>query len=125
MGRAASFNVAQLLTYDASKQFAVQHLGTGGTETLGTHIIAALLAGAAATAASAPFENAKTHAQASSSRTSVVALCRTHGVAAMYRTELLLVAKNSTAYACCICSPRTSSNHGGPYAHIILYIFNS
>ena len=62
MGRAASFNVAQLLTYDASKQFAVQHLGTGGTETLGTHIIAALLAGVAATAASAPFENAKTHA---------------------------------------------------------------
>jgi hypothetical protein len=57
MGRAATFNVAQLLTYDACKDKAVGVLGMGG---VCVHVAAALGAGLCATLASAPFENIKT-----------------------------------------------------------------
>ena len=63
MGRAATFNVAQLLTYDACKDKAVGVLGMG-QERMPVHVAAALGAGLCATAASAPFENIKTLQQA-------------------------------------------------------------
>lgn len=62
MGRAASFNIAQLLTYDECKYQAVLHLGLR-PDSVVTHVVAASGAGLAATTASAPFENVKTYSQ--------------------------------------------------------------
>ena len=62
MGRAASFNIGQLLTYDECKYQAVSRLNTR-PDSVVTHVIAASGAGLAATTASAPFENIKTYSQ--------------------------------------------------------------
>lgn len=62
MGRAASFNLGQLLTYDHMKSIVCAKFNLKPGDFL-AHFCAASAAGAAATTASAPFENAKTYSQ--------------------------------------------------------------
>ena len=99
MGRAASFNIAQLLSYDAGKDFAIASLGKE-PDHVATHVVAALFAGVFATAASAPFENIKTHAQAHRGTTSkyinqsiALNLFKAHGVRGFYRGSFSLYLK--------------------------------
>ena len=59
LARAASFNVAQLLTYDVCKSKAMKTFQLDGSH-VGGHVVAALGAGFVATTVSTPFENIKT-----------------------------------------------------------------
>jgi hypothetical protein len=62
MGRAITFNLAQLLTYDHAKQESSAVLGLS-EGSLGVTLCSSLIAGLASTTASAPFENIKTMMQ--------------------------------------------------------------
>jgi len=62
LGRAASFNLAQLLTYDVCKHQAMNTFNIDGRH-IGGHFVAALSAGLIATTVSTPFENIKTDMQ--------------------------------------------------------------
>ena len=64
MGRAITFNVSQLLTYDEAKAQAV-HVFQLPAESMLVHGAASMMAGLVATTASAPSENVKTVMQTS------------------------------------------------------------
>uniref|UniRef100_A0A7S3V2K3 Uncharacterized protein n=1 Tax=Aplanochytrium stocchinoi TaxID=215587 RepID=A0A7S3V2K3_9STRA len=97
MGRAITFNIAQLLTYDESKRQVVSYCDSLNENGLATHVLASMCAGLAATTASSPFENIKTLMQISEKKTGVVEityqLYATRGLAAFFRGWLPLYFK--------------------------------
>ena len=64
MGRAASFNLGQLVSYDLTKARVVRYSGLSETDTA-VHLVASMGAGLVATTTSCPFENLKTEMQLS------------------------------------------------------------
>ncbi len=71
LGRSATFNFAQLLSYDSAKQFAANKLNVDESN-VKAHVGGSVIAGFFATVASCPFENIKTRMQAEAERKSGV-----------------------------------------------------
>lgn len=88
MGRAAAFNLGQLLTYDECKWTVVRRTDFSESSPV-THVLAACGAGLAATTASAPFENVKTHMQMHPTGTgpvgTMISMVRNAGVTSLFR----------------------------------------
>ena len=62
MGRAVSFNIGQLLTYDKAREFSGKQLHLS-TDSAVVHFTASMVAGFASTMSSAPAENVKSWMQ--------------------------------------------------------------
>ncbi len=67
MGRAASFNLGQLVSYDLAKARVVRSTGLVETDSA-AHVASSMCAGLVATCMSCPFENVKTEMQLTSNR---------------------------------------------------------